>query len=471
MKVSFHGAARTVTGSKHILHIHPNKKILLDCGLFQGMGKEGIQLNREWGFEPTELTTVIISHAHIDHIGLLPKLVKDGYKGDIWCTSATADLLKILLRDSARIQEADVRFVNNRRKQEGKPPVEPLYTEDDAYEVYDMLRTAEYGEKVQVDENVELVYTDVGHILGSAAVNLKVKENGKTARITFSGDVGRYRDMILRSPFDFPQADCIIVESTYGDKLHDIISPATEEILKQIEYTCIEKKGKLIIPAFSVGRTQELLYILNRLELERRLPDVKYFVDSPLSLDATQIIKRHPECFNKHVMELLKKDDDVFDFKGLQLIREVEDSMRLNEINDPCVIISASGMAEAGRVKHHIAHNILDKANTIMLAGYCEPNSLGGRLKNGADHVSIFGRQYEVRADIASIDSLSAHGDYDDIFQWLSCQDPKEVKKVFLVHGEYEVQVAFRDRLIRKGYTDVAIPDRHQEFGLSELFD
>jgi metallo-beta-lactamase family protein len=471
MKISFHGAARTVTGSKHLLHIRPDKKILLDCGMFQGMGKEGLQLNREWGFEPAELTTVIISHAHIDHIGLLPKLVKDGYKGDIWCTSATADLLKILLRDSARIQEADVRFVNNRRKQEGKPPVEPLYTEEDAYEVYGLLRTAAYNEKVQIDEDIELMYTDVGHILGSAAVNLKVMENGKTARITFSGDVGRYRDMILRSPATFPQADCLIVESTYGNKLHSIVSPATEDILKQIEYTCIEKKGKLIIPAFSVGRTQELLYILNRLELERRLPDVKYFVDSPLSMDATTIIKRHPECFNQHVKALLEKDDDVFDFKGLQLIREVEDSIRLNDIQEPCVIISASGMAEAGRVKHHIAHNIQNKANTIMLAGYCEPNSLGGRLKNGAKHVSIFGRQYEVTADVASIESLSAHGDYDDIFQWLSCQDAKEVKKLFLVHGEYEVQVAFRDRLLRKGYADVSIPDRHQEFGLGELFN
>lgn len=471
MKISFHGAARTVTGSKHLLHLHDGKKILLDCGMFQGMGRETLRLNQDWGFDPSEVSAVLISHAHIDHIGLLPRLVRDGFAGAIWCTPPTADLMQILLRDSARIQEADVRHINRERREQGKPLAEPLYTEDDAIAVMPFLRLAEYGELVSVDENVSLMYTDVGHLLGSAAINLQIREQGRTIRLTFSGDVGRYRDMILRSPTDFPQADCIILESTYGNRLHPLVSPAADELLEIIEQTCMQQSGKLVIPAFSVGRTQELLYILNRLDLERRLPELPYYVDSPLSFHATEIIKNHPECFNKHVKTLLERDDDVFSFKGLEMIETVEESERLNSSTDPCVIISASGMAEAGRVKHHILHHIGQPENTIMLAGYCEPNSLGGRLKAGVRQVSIYGKSVAVRASIKSLESLSAHGDYEDIFQWLSCQEPKDVRKLFLVHGEYEVQQAFRERLIRKGFDDVSIPDLHQEFGLGGLFD
>jgi metallo-beta-lactamase family protein len=469
MKIAFHGAARTVTGSKHIVHLKSGTQILLDCGMFQGMGKETFPLNKEWGFEPTDLKHVIISHAHIDHIGLLPKLVKDGYEGKIYCTTATADLLKILLRDSARIQESDVRFLNKTRDAQGKDRVEPLYTEDDAYNVFPLLHTLEYNEKHKIDDEVELMYTDCGHILGSAAVNLTLREQGKKVNLTFSGDIGRYRDVILRSPDVFPQADYIIMESTYGDSLHETVMPPVELLLKHIEETCIERGGKLIIPAFSVGRTQELLYILNRLELERRLPKIPYYVDSPLSIEATEIIKHHPECFNKQVKELLQKDEDVFAFEGLEYIRSAEESIQLNSSKEPCVIISASGMAEAGRVKHHIAHNIGDAKNTILIVGYCEPQSLGGRLRAGADHVSIYGTHYEVVAQVGVINSLSAHGDYDDMSQWLSCQEPKDVKKLFLVHGEYEVQQKFKQRLIRKGFLDVEIPERHQVIGLGDL--
>jgi len=466
MKISFHGAARTVTGSKHIVHINPEKKILLDCGLFQGMGKDTVRLNNEWGFEPTEISHVIISHAHIDHIGLLPKLVKDGYDGKIFCTTASEALIKILLLDSARIQEADVRYANKHREREQKPLFEPLYTEEDAQEVFGLLQPVPYGEKVLIEEGIELLYTDCGHILGSAAVNLKIKKNGKETRITFSGDVGRYSDMILRSPEAFPQADFIILESTYGDKLHDLNTVAIDKILHQINYTCLEKKGKLIIPAFSLGRTQELLYILNRLELERRLPAVDYFVDSPLSIEITEIIKQEHGCFNKHVRKLLEHDEDVFSFKGLKYVREVEDSIALNTSTNPCVIISASGMADAGRVKHHIKHTIGDKKNTIMFSGYCEPNSLGGRLKSGVSQVKIFGKAYDINADLESIDTLSAHGDYEDLSQWLSCQDKQQVKKVFLVHGEYDTQIGFRARLLRKGFADVEIPAQHEVIGL-----
>lgn len=467
MKISFHGAARTVTGSKHLIHVNnPQRKILLDCGMFQGMGKETQALNSEWGFEPSEVDYVILSHAHIDHIGLLPKLVKDGFNGPIYCTPPTRELLELLLIDSAHIQESDIRHVNKRRQEQGRELLEPLYTESDVYNVLPLIRLVDYNKQHRIDEGLELLYTDCGHILGSAAVNLVVRENGKDVRITFSGDVGRYRDVLLRSPDVFPQADFIIIESTYGDKLHDLIAPAADDLLHYIEETCLKNKGKLIIPAFSLGRTQELLYMLNRLELERRLPKLKYYVDSPLSTKITNTIKRHPECFNAQVQEMLKKDDDIFLFQGLTFIEDVDASKRLNASDEPCVIISASGMAEAGRVKHHIANNIGDARNTILMVGYCEPNSLGGRLKKRPESVGIFGTQYNVRAAIGIIDSMSAHADYEDLSQWLSCQDKQQVNKVFLVHGEYDVQEQFKNRLLRKGFTDVHIPDIHEEVGL-----
>lgn len=466
MKISFHGAARTVTGSKHLLHIHPDKKVLLDCGMFQGMGKDTQTLNAEWGFKPTEVDYLILSHAHIDHIGLVPKLVKDGYRGKIYCTPATASLARLLLLDSARIQEGDVKYVNKQRAKQGRPPVQPLYTEEDAIEVFALFETIPYNEHYKIDKQIQLMFTDCGHIIGSAAVNLEIKENGKTTRITFSGDVGRYHDMILRSPQAFPQADHIILESTYGDTLHDVVSVATDKLLHHIEETCIKRKGKLIVPAFSLGRTQELLFMLNQLEMERRLPRVKYYVDSPLSIKITETVKKYPDYYNKVAQELLKNDKDIFAFEGLDFVESVEESIELNDKPEPCVIISSSGMAEAGRVKHHIAHNVEEEKNTILLTGYCEPQSLGARLKSKPDEVGIFGRRYKVRAEVDEITSLSAHGDYDDLCQWLACQDRTQVQKIFLVHGEYDVQEIFKDKLLRKGYLDVEIPNLHQEIGL-----
>ncbi|MES2478977.1 MAG: MBL fold metallo-hydrolase [Bacteroidota bacterium] len=466
MKISFHGAARTVTGSKHIIHLKNGKKVLLDCGLFQGMGKETIHLNKVFGFQPSELSYVVISHAHIDHIGLLPRLVAEGYKGPIYLTDATEDLAKIMLIDSAKIQESDVMHINKQRAREGRELIEPLYTLEDANNVFQYFKAVPYNLPTQIDKDIELLYTDSGHILGSACVNLTIKEEGKTKRITFSGDLGRYRDVILRSPQPFPQADIILLESTYGDSLHEDTKPMIDDLLRFITHTCIEKKGKLIIPAFSVGRTQELLYALNRLEMEHRLPKLPYYVDSPLSIKATNIIKDHPECFNTAVQKMLKRDEDVFDFKGLQFIESAEESMALNENKAPCVIISASGMAEAGRVKHHILHNVENTRSTILIVGYCEPQSLGARLAAGNSEVSIFGKRFPVKAEVGVIKSMSAHGDYEDMSQWLSCQNINEVEKIFLVHGEYDVQQNFKSRLIRKGFRDVEIPYQHQEIGI-----
>ncbi|MDE3183707.1 MAG: MBL fold metallo-hydrolase [Bacteroidota bacterium] len=466
MKIAFHGAARTVTGSKHLLILSNGKKYLLDCGMFQGMGPQTDELNRDFGFNPEEVDHMILSHAHIDHCGLIPKLVKDGYRGNIYATPATKDLASILMADSAGIQENDLKYVNKTRAAQGKSYISPLYTMEDVDNCIKQFEIVDYGIWFKIDDNVQFMYLDAGHIIGSTTVHLKITENGKETHLTFSGDLGRYRDVILKSPEIFPQADYIIMESTYGNKIHEDITGTPDKLLEWITRTCIQKKGKLIVPAFSVGRTQEILYSLNQLENERRLPDVPYYVDSPLSMEATQVMESYPQYFNNRVQKLLLTDHTPFNFKGLHFIKSVEESKSLNYRDDPMVIISASGMAEAGRVKHHISNNIENSRNTILMTGYCEPNSLGGRLKMHPKEVGIFGQTHEVHAEIGEIKSMSAHGDYDDLCQWLACQDPQLVKKLFLVHGDYDVQIDFKNRLISKGFADVEIPARHTEIGL-----
>ncbi|MEC5147201.1 MBL fold metallo-hydrolase [Chitinophaga sp. 212800010-3] len=467
MKIAFHGAARTVTGSKHLITLKNGKKILMDCGMFQGMGHDTDSLNRDFGFNPEEITYMVLSHAHIDHSGLIPRLVKMGYNGPIYCTPATRDMTEILLLDSAEIQQDDVKFTNKKMAQQGLPYVQPLYSVEDAKNAIHSLKPIGYNTWTNIDPDVQLMFTDAGHIVGAASMHLRITENGKTEQITFSGDIGRYNDAILKSPATFSQADYILIESTYGSTLHADAKPSDDELLRYIQETCVEKKGKLIIPAFSVGRTQELLYTLNNAQLKGTLPKVDIFVDSPLSTEATEVTKAHPEVFNKEVSNLLKTDDDPFDFPGLHYIKSVDESKSLNFRKEPCVIISASGMAEAGRVKHHIANNIDEPQNTILIVGYCEPESLGGRLMRGAKEVSIYGTKYEVKAEVGVIRSMSAHGDYEDLSQWLACQDPREVKKLFLVHGEYEVQQIFRNWLLKKGFLDIEIPERHYEIGLA----
>jgi metallo-beta-lactamase family protein len=463
MKIAFHGAARVVTGSKHLISLNNGKKYLLDCGMFQGMGTQTDVLNRNWGFTPAQVTHLILSHAHIDHSGLIPKLVKDGFTGKIFCTPATRELTGVLLEDSAGIQEDDIKYANKRRKAEGQPYLQPLYVTEDAKRAMDHFVSVEYDTWHPVDEDVQALWTDAGHIIGSAAVHLKIKEDGKEYHLTFSGDVGRYKDVILRSPAVFPQADHILIESTYGNSLHDPVANTPGMLLDWIVKTCLKKKGKLIIPAFSVGRTQELLFALNTLEEEKRLPPLDYYVDSPLSISATEIVKHYPQYFNETIQKVLETDKDPFAFQGLKFIKTVDESKLLNYRNDPFVVISASGMADGGRVVHHISNNIENSRNTILLVGYCEPRSLGGRLMAGAKEVHIFGVLHEVHAEIGSIRSMSAHGDYEDLLQFLSCQDPKQVKKVFIVHGEYDVQQAFRNRVIQKGFADVEIPELHHE--------
>ncbi len=467
MKIAFHGAAQTVTGSKHLITLKSGKKILLDCGMYQGLGKNTDTFNRDFGFDANEVDVLILSHAHIDHSGLIPRLVKNGFKGKIFCTPATETLAAILLEDSAEIQEDDAKYTNKRRAAQGLPYVQPLYTKEDVRKSLGTFEKVEYGQWFYALENVQVLFTDAGHIIGSACVHLKIQENGKEIHITFSGDVGRYRDIILKSPEPFPQADFIIMESTYGNSLHDPADSTPDLLLKWIQHTCVEKKGKLILPAFSVGRTQEILFALNQLELENQLPAVDYYVDSPLSIEATEVIKSYPQYFNKKIQKLMATDSDPFSFKGLKYIKTVEQSKMLNYQNGPMVIISASGMADAGRVKHHISNNIESSRNSIVFTGYCEPNSLGGRLMTGMQEVSIFGIEHQVHAEVGSIRSMSAHGDFEDLSQWLSSQDPRLVNKLFLVHGEPDVQQEFKRKLIRKGFMDVIIPERHFEIGLT----
>lgn len=466
MKIAFHGAARTVTGSKHLITLNNGKKLLLDCGMFQGMGADTDIFNHDFGFNPSEVDYMILSHAHIDHCGLIPKLIKDGYSGKIFATPATKDLSAALMEDSAGIQENDIKFENKRRALQGLPYLKPLYTTEDALNAVDHFVTVDYEQWNTIEEGLEFCYSDAGHIIGSTVVHLRITDKGKQTRITFSGDVGRYRDIILKSPSTFSQADYILLESTYGNSLHDDANPTADALLEWINKTCLQKKGKLIIPAFSVGRTQEILFTLNQLELENRLPALEYFVDSPLSIKATQIVKNYPQYFNANIQKILKNDQDPFGFKGLKFVKSVDESKMLNYYKNPCVIISASGMAEAGRVKHHISNNIENSRNSILLTGYCEPHSLGGRLKLHPKEVTIFGQVHEVNAEIGEMRSMSAHGDYNDLCQFLACQDPRQVKKLFLVHGEYKVQQDFRDRLIKKGFLDVEIPERHSEIGL-----
>ena len=467
MKISFHGAARTVTGSKHLLTLKNGTKILLDCGMFQGMGSDTDALNSELGFKAVDVQYLILSHAHIDHSGLIPKLVKEGFNGKIFATPASKDLAVLLLEDSAGIQENDLRFINKRRSADGLPNLLPLYTEEDAMKSTELFEIVEYDTWFTIEQGIEFCFTDVGHIIGSAAVNIKITEDEKLTRLTFSGDVGRYRDVILKAPVKFPQADYILIESTYGNSLHDEHNPTPDTILDWINHTCTSKKGKLIMPAFSVGRTQEILYALNQLELENRLPDLDYFVDSPLSEKATAIIKSYPKYFNDRIQKVLETDADPFNFKGLKFIESVEESKNLNYYKGPCVIISSSGMADAGRIKHHISNNIENSRNTILLTGYCEPSSLGGKLMKHTKEVSIFGQPHEVNAEIGQMRSMSAHGDYEDLCRFLACQDTTQIKKLFLVHGEYEVQLDFKQRLIRKGFTNVEIPELHSEIDLN----
>ncbi|HLN52786.1 MAG TPA: MBL fold metallo-hydrolase [Lentimicrobium sp.] len=468
MKIKFLGAAREVTGSKHLISTASGKKILLDCGMFQGKGLETEGMNRALGFEPTEIDHIILGHAHIDHSGVIPYMYKQGFRGSVICTHSTRALCAIMLPDSGFIQETDTERFNRKRAKHGLPPVEPLYTRSDAEKCLELFIGVPYDRKFHIDPNIKVKFTNSGHMLGSGVINLDVLENGKLIRIGYTGDIGRPENRILRPPDPFPQCDYLIMESTYGDRLHPVLGDAEQELLRVVTQTCIEKKGKLIIPSFAIGRAQELVQALNNFYNEGKLPKVQIYLDSPLAIDATDIFRLHPECFNDHVIEVMEKDPDPFGFKSLHYIRTADESKALNSIKEPCVIISSSGMMEAGRIKHHLANNIENSRNTVLAVGYCAPTTLGARILRGDKEISIFGDKYQVRADIEKIEAFSGHADYNEMLEYIKCQDRKQLLGICLVHGETGPQSFFKEKLEEAGYSDIVIPRKGDELSIGE---
>ncbi len=464
MKIQFFGAAQRVTGSKHLITTNKGTKILLDCGLFQGIGTT--ELNLQFGFDPKEVDFLILSHAHIDHTGLVPRLVRKGFKGTIYATPATKDLCEIMLMDSAHIQEKDLERINKRRIGRNEEPYELLYNADDVEAALKLFKTVDYHTPFYLEEGVRVEYFDAGHLLGSAGIYLTFEEEHHNKTLFFTGDIGRPNDKILRSPEPFPQADYILCESTYGNRLHEPEADMKTHLLRIVYQTCIEKKGKLLIPAFAVDRTQELIYALDQLAHEGLLPKIPVYVDSPLSVKATMVMKNNEECFNPEILAYVKHDGDAFGFENLHYISDVMESKALNDSKQPCIIISSSGMAEAGRIKHHIKNNVEKPSTTILLVGYCSPGSLGAVLKTKPAEVRIFGETFKVRADIEIMDSFSAHADYKEMMHHLSCQDTSKVKKLFLVHGEIDTQLIFKNRLNSMGFHDIQIPAQGESFDL-----
>jgi metallo-beta-lactamase family protein len=467
MQIQFLGATETVTGSKHLVKTENGFTILLDCGLYQGMGKETETLNRNLDVTASEIDVVILSHAHIDHSGNLPLLVKNGFLGSIYCTPPTLEVVEVLLYDSAKIHESDIKYVNKKREKRGEEPLVPLYTSKDVDRCLKHFKAVPYHAEYVLNNDAILTFTDAGHILGSAIINLKLKDKAeKNIHLTFTGDVGKYNDMLLKNPEPFPQADYIICESTYGDRLHEVEIDAEIHLLNVVRKTCIEKKGKLIIPAFSLGRTQEIVFILDKLKNNGLLPNIKVYVDSPLSANVTDIMRNNVSCFNEKLQNYIKTDPDPFGFSNLKYIRDKEESMALNTSHEPCIILSASGMMDAGRIKHHLKNNITDAKNTILVVGYCTPHSLGGKIREGQKVVKIFGDEYDVNAEVEVIDSYSAHADYNELIKFLSCQDKSKLKKLFLVHGDIEAKLSFKEKLHVEGYKEVIIPHKHEIFYL-----
>jgi len=470
MKVKFIGAAREVTGSKTLITTIEGKKILLDCGMFQGKGLETDALNRKIVVNPAELDHIILSHAHIDHSGLIPYFYKLGFRGSVICTNATRNLCSIMLPDSAHIQELDNKWYNKKMDKQRLPHTEPMYSVEDAEAALKLFIGVDYNRRLYINDKINVKFTNNGHMLGSGVINLEINENGKKIHLAYTGDIGRPHNRILCSPVPFPQCDYLITESTYGDRLHETEKQTEDFFLDIITDTCVKNKGKLIIPSFAIGRTQEIVFVLNKFFNDGLLPKINVYVDSPLAVNATDIFRMHLDNLNKDVRREMDedKDADPFGFNKLHYIKKAEESKSLNSKKDPCIIISASGMLEAGRVKHHVANNVSDARNTILMVGYCAPSTLGARIQEpGLKEISIFGEIHEVKARIAKIESFSGHGDYNEMKRFIECQDKSLVKTTFLVHGEYEVQKFYKNILNEDGFTNIEIPASGNEFELN----
>lgn len=472
ISITFHGAAGMVTGSKHLLEITGSdgkpRRLLLDCGMFQGEGPQSDEKNRRFGFDPKQVDALVLSHAHIDHSGLIPRLVREGYSGPIYATPATRDLCAIMLEDSARIQEMDFSYDLRRAKEQGRAPKEvgPLYAVGDVAPALGLFQGVDYNEPFEVLPGVKLVFTDAGHILGSACVHLDIDQPEGTRRISFSGDVGRYVDRLLPDPAPFRQADTIICESTYGDRDHPPVEVVRDELLDHVRVVCVERKGKLLIPAFSIGKTQELLHQLNQLYNEGRLPRVPVFVDSPLSINATAIYRQYSNLLEEDIRAELALDPDLFGFRGVEFVREAARSKQLNERQEPCIVIAASGMMEAGRIRHHLKHGLPNPNNAVLIVGFCAPGTLGAELMERPDHVQIFGDRVQVRAEIMRMESYSAHADRGELSRWVGCQNAAKVQRMFLVHGVGSSLKGLRERFTGEGFQRIDIPKQGERFDL-----
>lgn len=470
MHLQFQGAARTVTGSMHMLTVG-NRTVLLDCGIYHGRREEARTRNREFPFDPSTITAVILSHAHIDHSGNLPGLVKQGFHGTIHCTHATKSLCEVMLKDSAYIQERDAEFINKRHQKNHLPFVEPLYTQEDVDRTVALLQGMDYGKTFGVADGISCRFEDAGHILGSASVALTLRENSHIVSLAFTGDLGRPHLPILRDPVfignDGP-VDYLISESTYGGRFHAPAEKMADQLLAPIR-RAFEREGKIIIPAFSVGRTQEIVYTLHKLSLDRKIDNLPVFVDSPLSVNVTDVFRRHPECFDKETRTLIAASDgnNLLGFDRLTYVRDVEQSKELNHRKGPFIVISASGMCEAGRVVHHLANSVGDPKNMIIIAGYQAEQTLGWKLVMKHPDVNIFGEPHNVKAEVVVLNSFSAHADRNELVDYIRQFDPKRMKQIFLVHGELDQAEKLGNGLHEIGFARPSIPVRGEKAPLN----
>lgn len=465
MKITFCGAARTTTGSMHLVQTD-HQRILLDCGLYQGHRAEAFERNTHLPFDPTSLTVAILSHAHIDHSGNVPILVKQGYTGEINATTATRDLVTLMLRDSAHIQEQDAAYLNQKKSRRGLPKVEPLYDTADAEVALKQIVGYAYEQWFDFAPrgSGRAIFYDAGHILGSAIVVLELNDAGRTVRLGFSGDLGRPNAPILRDPTPVTGLDYLIIESTYGNREHPSFETAAAELASVVRAT-VARGGKIIIPSFAIGRTQELLYYLHQQIEAREIPRVPIFVDSPLAISATDVFRLHLECFDAEMRALLLNHDDPFGFQGLKFTRTVEESRALNNVHEPAIIISANGMAEAGRILHHLKYNIEDPRNTILFVGYQAENTLGRRLVDGVKKVKIFGDEFTVRAQVILANGFSAHADCNELIDWVK-RGKESLKGIFVVHGEEQSANDFANSLRQLGTCTVTVPAQGQTIEL-----
>jgi len=459
IKIAFHGGVEGVTGSRHLISLN-EKQVLLDCGLFQGRRGEYYERNLNFTFDPVKVNAVVISHAHIDHIGDLPNLVKKGFKGEIHCTLATSDLMAIMLNDSARVNEADIAFVNKIRAKQNEPPVTPIYLIKDVPPALDLIQAHGMDHPFDILPGVKGMFRTAGHILGSAITLLEIDDAGRKISVCYTGDLGRQNLPIIQDPFQVTRADVLIIESTYGNRLHGDIREADDRLAEVINRT-VKRGGKLIVPTFALERTQELIYALHQLRLADKIPAIPIYVDSPLAIDATDIFRTHTECFDEETTDLLLRTEDPFGFRELHYTRTAEESKKLNDIKGPMMILSCSGMAESGRILHHLRNNIEDPKNTVLIVGYQAENTLGRKLAEHWKEVPIFGIKHTLNAEVVVMDEFSGHADQRDLLRWVA---GGKWKKIFIVHGEKEAAGAFADILRSEGYADVNIPKMGESF-------